>query len=109
MEKPPPRPAAAYATMYPQLCEVARPLGYALALHGSLQRDMDLLAAPWVENAVSGDELARALCEAVDGVIVGDGVDKPHGRHAWTIIFQAWGHGFIDLSIMPLRKQVEPQ
>lgn len=103
-EKPPPRPAAAYAIMYPQLCAVARPLGYALALHGSLQRDMDLLAAPWTETAVPADELAQALRDAVDGVFVGESTNKPHGRRAWTIIFQVWGDGFIDLSVMPLGK-----
>ena len=34
------------------LCDVAREMGYALALHGSMNRDMDLIAVPWVVGAL---------------------------------------------------------
>lgn len=121
MSKPKPV-AAMYAWMLPRLCEVAREHGYALGLHGSMNRDLDLMAMPWVENAASEAVLVNALREAVDGFIVADGtlggrwdpVDKifkdavvrnpepkPHGRSAWNIHFT--GGFYIDLSIMPLR------
>lgn len=32
---------------------VARELGYALAVHGSLARDLDIIACPWTETATS--------------------------------------------------------
>ncbi len=39
--------------IYPQLVEEARRHGYALAPHGSLQRDLDLIAVPWSEEAAA--------------------------------------------------------
>ena len=46
------RPSASYAPMYcalyPELAKLARDHGYPLAVHGSLQRDMDLICVPWV-------------------------------------------------------------
>lgn len=38
------------AAMYPGLCEIFQRHGYALAVHGSVARDLDLLAIPWVEH-----------------------------------------------------------
>jgi hypothetical protein len=47
-DKPGARPAASYALLYPHLVELVRPLGYALALHGSMNRDFDMVAVPWL-------------------------------------------------------------
>lgn len=109
-----PRPAASYATLYPRLCEVARPLGYALALHGSMVRDMDVVAVPWVEDAATPEALVEALVGAVGGLLLSDldGLDgnpyaagpgeaKPHGRRAWQIHFRTGGTDCIDLSVLP--------
>ena len=46
----PPNFAPLYAALYPELAEVARSHGYALAVHGSLARDFDLIAVPWAES-----------------------------------------------------------
>jgi hypothetical protein len=35
------------AALYPELSEIARSHGYALAVHGSLARDFDLICVPW--------------------------------------------------------------
>jgi len=96
---------AMYAMLYPGLVKVANGLGYALALHGSLSRDMDLLAVPWTEEAPPAEELVAALREklgryadyTVEGI--NGPHEKPHGRRAWSILL--WGHGYIDLSVMP--------
>jgi hypothetical protein len=45
---------------------VARSKGYALAVHGSLARDIDLVAVPWVEEAASAAELAEAVRAAAE-------------------------------------------
>lgn len=50
-----------FACIYPGLCDISRKLGYALALHGTLVRDMDLIAVPWVEDAATPDQLYVAL------------------------------------------------
>lgn len=109
-------PAAAFAWMIPHLQQVGRSLGYAVAVHGSLARDLDLVAVPWIESAASAEILVDAMCKAVDGFIRNDAAPsrwdrttsspqaKPHGRRAWTIRFA--GHRFyIDLSVMPTNKE----
>jgi hypothetical protein len=101
--------APIYVCLYTRLAERARELGYALAVHGSAARDLDLLAAPWTDAACAPEELWAAIVEAC-AVSVGDAVDgagaridqpsaKPHGRLAWSIPL---GCGAVlDLSVMP--------
>lgn len=99
-----PAAPALYATMLPGLQEVARAHGYALAVHGSMARDFDLIAVPWTSSAGAPHEVARALCDRVGGSFSqfdSNGVagSKPHGRRCWSIHFG--GGCYIDLSIMP--------
>lgn len=44
--KPPTR-APFFACIYHGLCDVARARGYALAIHGTVTSDLDLIAVPW--------------------------------------------------------------
>lgn len=92
-----------YVAILPRLIEVARQLGYALCVHGSLVRDLDLVAAPWVEDAAGPVELVAAIAQACGGVFVANGEQpsqKPHGRLAWTI--HTGAEMYVDLSVMPL-------
>lgn len=91
---------------------VARDCGYAIAVHGSLARDIDLVAIPWTDQAVDPELLVTRLA-AVASSIVGrcnpsaDWVKKPHGRRAVTLLLwggDQFGHVDIDLSIMPCVK-----
>ncbi len=115
-----------FACLYPGLADVARKHGYALALHGSLVEDMDLIAIPWTDKAVSAEELKDALTAHIGAcgydeflarsnpaltasqreLIVGaecDALDgrtnKPHGRIAWNLYLDAGVK--VDLSVMP--------
>lgn len=58
--KPPTR-APFYACMYHGLCDTARKHGYALAIHGTVTTDLDLIAIPWVEDAADPVTLKDAL------------------------------------------------
>lgn len=97
---------------------VARRHGYALAVHGSLARDIDLIAIPWTDAAGKPEPFVREVVEEVrrvlgfcvlaakgaDGQTVNDddylpGTPKPQGRQAWTIVVS--GGTWIDLSVMP--------
>jgi hypothetical protein len=93
---------ASYCWLYVQLREAAVANGYALAVHGSMARDLDVVAVPWVEDAAPVETLVEALRDAVAGWIpkplTAPGL-KPHGRLAYTILLE--GHAFIDLSVMP--------
>lgn len=93
-----------FAVMLPKLRVAAFKLGYTLALHGSMARDFDLIAVPWIEKAADAEAVAEAILLACDGYVVEqrEGRDptlKPHGRKAWSIHLA--GHWYIDLSVMP--------
>lgn len=98
----------------PQLRGVARSVGYALTVHGSLSRDLDLVAIPWVDGAKEPDVLLKALaqrCRELTGWGHLEHPDqwtpKPHGRLAATIIASADVN--LDLSVMPRAKGAEPE
>lgn len=88
--------------IYPMLAEEAQKNGYALALHGSLQRDLDLIAIPWRKDAVDPFTLVRLLGEIFD-IEPNHPLDKPerkpHGRLSWSL--PLWWGAYLDLSIMP--------
>lgn len=103
-----------YAVLYQELRAEAYLHGYALALHGSLQKDLDVVAIPWVAGAASEETLVKALCEKASGCIIPGGqfrdgqwhtvTDpgwKPHGRKAYTILLMGHDGGYVDLSVMP--------
>lgn len=100
--------ALCFAASLPHLQAVAAQHGYALAVHGSMSTDLDLIAAPWVEDAAEPAALIEALREVVDGQMFND-IDpnpsvRPHGRLAWSIYTrddQYRGGPYLDVSVMP--------
>jgi hypothetical protein len=96
-----------YLGLLDTLRAAARGLGYALALHGSLQRDLDLVAVPWAKGARPAEDLVRAVALAAGGAChLPDVCRKPHGRRAWVIHLdhkKAGTSAYIDLSVMPRR------
>ena len=96
-----------YGVCIDKLREVARANGYALTSHGSLKRDIDLVAVPWTLNAVSAfvvaEEIRKAL-EALYGLAVFNAKYaqpelKAYGRLAWSIVVGGWNSTYIDLSV----------
>ena len=87
--------------------DVAREKGYAIGLHGSLARDIDLIAVPWTDEAATADDLVAAIQATVEEhgphriafISPNSPAEKPHGRRAWSIV--TGGGPFIDLSVMP--------
>lgn len=89
-----------YEKLIGPLRAVALELGYALLAHGSLKRDIDLVACPWTEAAVPAVALAEELrqCAAAHnhGVCFLSGREqepwyqagkpghKAHGRLCWS-------------------------
>ena len=94
-----------YAAMLSKMDRIAWRHGYALAVHGSMTRDLDLIAVPWVEDASNHDALLSDLQEFIvaNTDIKADGpfrpTVKPHGRMAYTIPMGYKGH-CLDVSIM---------
>lgn len=105
----PPTYAPAYAAFFPHIAKIAHAHGYALAVHGSLMSDMDLLAAPWTDEAAPADvlmEAVRGYATRTMASMFGEAATlhgpeaKPHGRTAWTL--SIGNAAVIDLSVMPL-------
>lgn len=92
----------------PPIRRAAKDAGYAVTVHGSLNRDIDLVAIPWVENGVrTQDVLVDLIAGAVRGAIgrcikSGPPEKKPHGRLGYSLL--AWcgeTTAHLDLSVMP--------
>ncbi|HRX37764.1 MAG TPA: hypothetical protein P5337_15335 [Aestuariivirga sp.] len=95
------------SSILPPVREAARFNGYAVAVHGSLSRDIDLIAVAWTEDAQPVDQLVDAVRGAICGVLgncllIGEPGQKPHGRIAYTLIHPGFA-GEIDLSVIPPR------
>lgn len=88
---------------------IAHDHGYAIGVHGSMrrERDIDLIAAPWVKGAHAPRTLMRAIDKLpyLSRVIEHDNdPPKPHGRfgYVWLIKFRAADcPAYVDLSVMP--------
>lgn len=103
------RNPAIYASYYPMLLQIAHEHGYALALHGSLQKDMDLIAVPWIQDAKPGKDLIEAILNKTGGYILDHDKPflghKPHGRLAYSIYIDIGM--YFDISIMPRNYDIE--
>ncbi len=106
-----------------RLREIARECGYAIAVHGSTVRDLDLIATPWTPEAVSAQQLVDVLCERVplharaetdyglgsEGWYVEPNPEmKPWGRLAWALAGCPAPHHYIDLSVAPRAGEAVP-
>ena len=96
-----PNYAPMYCALYPELANITRHHGYALAVHGSLGRDMDLICVPWVENPSEPKDVVLAITKKFAIRVVGEPEIKLHGREVW-IITVGFGECFLDLSFMPM-------
>ena len=92
--------APVYACLYPKLAEVTREHGYALAVHGSMVRDFDLVCIPWTEKPSSPADVVESITKKFAIRTVGEPDTTHHGRERWTITL-SFGDCFIDLSFMP--------
>jgi len=70
MSKPVKARPAFYALCYQELQAIARDMGYNLLLHGSVDRDMDLVAVAWIDTPKSHIEVLNAFSDSL-------GVERP--------------------------------
>ena len=90
---------------------VAHQLGYAIAVHGSLRpdRDIDLIAAPWTDEARSYRRLVKEIARIpyLWRPTSDDDTQKPHGRLGAVFHIRDRKVGcpvYVDLSVMPRRR-----
>ena len=113
-----------YAHYLNLLQEKAREMGYNLVLHGSLNRDCDLIAIPWVDEPKPHLELIQQLDFILTGrdEDYGDQLEQryymysvlPGGRHSYVINLNrrtpdgAVDHLFyLDISVTPIAAQLQ--
>lgn len=102
-----------YAVLYAKMAEAARSCGYALAVHGSMSRDLDVVAIPWTEEATSAEVVVKAMAEVAarrigDDPVIGyqlSTAPRPHGRVGFSFPFVLTDgftpDGYVDVSVMP--------
>ncbi len=101
---------AFYLSRIVAIREAARKCGYAIGVHGSLRRDFDLIAVPWVESHTDKDTLASEIQRAACGLKSQsyEWERKPLGRMATAFpICWTWhsepmvlSNGHVDLSVI---------
>lgn len=65
LKKPAKAKPSFYSHCYMELLLTAVDHGYNLLIHGSMNRDMDLVAVAWVDDPKSHTELLDAFCETL--------------------------------------------
>ena len=88
---------AFFRSRLPAIRETARAHGYAVGVHGSERRDLDLIAVPWVEAHSTPDDLAAAIMMSACGMTMAAHrwETKPNGRIAVSLPI-CWPEGFMD-------------
>ena len=93
---------------YRVLSTCAKKHGYALTVHGSMLRDVDLVAVPWVNRCKAPSTLVKALYKLVKAMAGRENAYvrinskpelKPHGRLSWSLYFSR--DAYLDISVKP--------
>jgi hypothetical protein len=104
---------------YEQLKQIAEEYGYNLVVHGSMQRDLDLIAIPWIDNPKPEQDMIKDFQKYLTGCTLSmpDGnvhfTTLPGGCHSYTIdLNRGDKHGewvrfedkeyYLDISVTPL-------
>lgn len=85
-----------YAYYFLALKEIAKDFGYNLVVHGSMNRDLDLVAIPWVDDLKPEALMIEAMVEYLGGSIQQrDGEPNillPGGRKAYVLNLNRGGY-----------------
>lgn len=89
--------------VYPKLAAIFQKHGYALAIHGSVGRDLDLIAVPWGKRPHSPKTIIREIEKSFYIAFPVTHRKMRHGRVAYTISISS-GDCYVDLSFFPDRR-----
>ena len=113
-----------YTMFYTQLKDIAEQYGYNLLIHGSMNRDLDLIAVPCVDNPKPEQKLIAEFEAYLKGTVIRNQEGMipftvlPGGRHNYTIslnrgdrhgewvrfIDQEW---YLDISVIQIYRPKE--
>ena len=118
MDKPKHFKPGLYAMFFEQLKDIAKEYGYNLLVHGSMNRDLDLVAVPWVDEPRPEQDMIKEFQEYLTGMTLTRPNDEvaytilPGGRHSYVIELNRGNrHGewvrfydeqyYLDISVTP--------
>jgi len=92
-----------YARIYTMARTLAWQEGYAICLHGSFTRDLDLMAIPWTAQPCTPKHLVNRILDATGlRSLDKEATVKDHGRLSWTLVLPSFADPrFVDFSVMP--------
>jgi len=91
-----------YASFLSKARIIARQDGYALAVHGSAQRDLDVIAVPWVADPRQPIHLVTRIAFGTGLTIqTNEPTVREHGRLVWCLLFPVFGDPrYVDVSVI---------
>ena len=105
---------AFYAWYYERMKEICKEYGYNLLLHGSMDRDLDLVCVAWARETGDVNEMLKAVTDYLGGQLqkkeeLGEAHFGPQGRLWYVINFQRaekWNEyndaqWYVDISVLP--------
>lgn len=109
-----------YSFYFEVIKEIGLKYGYNIVLHGSMSRDLDLIAIPWEENIGDKEKMIDEIAEIIGGNLLMqnrsvDNIEgdrfciKPHGRIVYIINlnrdFEMKFNGFVS----KIKEYADPQ
>ena len=99
--------ATFYASIWDDLRNAAFDCGWALGLHGSLAKDMDIMAMPWTEDAKPVEDMIQSLIDCFtpnpfDDISKRPILGKPNNRVVYTI--HIWKDLYLDVNVINTNK-----
>jgi hypothetical protein len=105
-----------YAFYFDVIKEIGLEFGYNIVLHGSMNRDLDLIAIPWQEEIGDKAEMLNKISEAIGGFILKESEDdrrkfrsKYHGRECWVLNINRTVQAKYDGMVTSFEEYADPQ
>ncbi len=120
MDKPVHAKPSLYAFYFEMIKQIGVKYGYNIVLHGSMNRDLDLIAIPWQETLGNREQMIDDIAFAIGGYVLMqnrtteniDGVRygaKPHGRIVYIININRDIEAKFNGLVSEIKKYSDPQ
>lgn len=99
-----------YALYFESIKDIGTKYGYNIVLHGSLNRDLDLIAIPWQEKIGDKIKMIEYIAKHIGGHILHQATNKTHhGREQYIININRTVEYKFDGMASTVQNHVDPQ